>query len=410
MTDLEDLLRTELATVARRVDPARIRPLREPPARARRRAAGWLAPAAAAAAVTVVVLGLTFAGRLTGHGAATGPAAGVPRYYLTVADSGPARTATAAVHDAATGAVLARARIPVLGGTPSVTGASDGRTFVVVDNTSESAGARHPDTFYRARVESGGHVLRVTRLAVALPAVVVDSVALSPDGSSLAVAEQSCRGGRCQYTQVQVLSLVTGSATTWRTRAVGAPWNLSWAADGQRVGFLWESGLHAPPPAQRTGYRLLNVVGPGGDLLAPGPVVTVPPNPGGDTPAALVTPDGQGFVSNGTRVLRGLDHRVTVATRVVELSASTGRVRQVLYTASARGVPRTYGNTGTLDEQGCTVLSLDPAGQHPLVRCFLFGRFSFGMLARGHLQPLPGVPNPDCARDCRGPMWGTAAW
>jgi hypothetical protein len=410
MTDLEDLLRTELATIARRVDPALIRPLREPAARPRRRAAGWLAPLAAAAAVTVVVLGLTFAGRLTGHGAATGPAAGVPRYYLTLDDSFPSRMATAVVHDAATGAVLASARIPVLGGTPSVTGAADDRTFVVVDNTSQSGGARYRDRFYRVKVEPGGHVLRVSRLAVALPAVIVDSVALSPDGGRLAVAEQSCRGGRCQYTQIQVLSLATGTATTWRTRAVGAPWNLSWAADGLRAGFLWESGLRSPPSAQRTGYRLLNVAGPGGDLLAPGPVVTVPPNPGGDTPAALVTPGGQGFISNGTRVLPGRDHRVTVATRVVELSASTGRVRHVLYTASARGVPRTYGNTGTLDEQGCTVLSLDPAGQRPLVRCFLFGRFSFGMLARGRLQPLVGVPNPYCARDCRGQTWGTAAW
>jgi len=101
---------------------------------------------------------------------------------------------------------------------------------------------------------------------------------------------------------------------------------------------------------------------------------------------------------------------VTVLTKIIKLSARTGRVQGVLYAASARGVPQEYGNAGTIDEQGCAVLSLDPTGQHPLVRCFLLGRFSFGALVSGHLKPLPGVPNSYCVRACRGPMWGTAAW
>src|SRR6266536_2502739 len=176
------------------------------------------------------------------------------------------------------------------------------------------------------------------------------------------------------------------------------------------------SGLHSPPRPQRDGYRLLNVAGPGGDLLPAGAVVPVSPNPGGDIPPALLTPDGRAFITSSTRIVPGRDHHVTVTAKIIKLSARTartartGRAQRVLYAASARGVPQKYGNTGTLDEQGCTVLSLDPTGQHPLVRCFLLGRFSFGTLASGRLKPLPGIPNIYCVRECRGPMWGTAAW
>ena len=77
---------------------------------------------------------------------------------------------------------------------------------------------------------------------------------------------------------------------------------------------------------------------------------------------------------------------------------------------SAGGVPRALGRAGALDEQRCTVLALDRTGQHPLIQCFVMGRFSFGTLAGGHLAPMAGLPNTDCVRECRGPMWGDATW
>jgi hypothetical protein len=117
-----------------------------------------------------------------------------------------------------------------------------------------------------------------------------------------------------------------------------------------------------------------------------------------------VTPDGRAFITSSTRIVPGRDHHVTVTAKIIKLSARTGRVQQVLYAASARGVPQTYDNAGPLNEQGCTVLSLDPTGQHPLVQCFLLGRFNFGTLASGQLKPLSGIPNIYCARECRGPL------
>ena len=411
MTDLEDRLRTELTTFAHRADPALIRPLAEPAARTRPRLAGWLAPAAAAAAVTAVILGLTFAGGLTGPRPAPGPVSGVPSYYLTLDEPWSGHFAKAVVHSSATGAALASTRIPMPGtASPSLTAAADGRTFIVVDNNGPALGNGHGDRFYRLRVGSGGRHMRLDRLAINVRSLAVDGVAVSPDGSRLAIAEQSCRGNGCQYSQIQVISLATGATRTWRTRASGAPWSLSWAAGGQQVAFLWESGLDSPPAAQRTGYRLLSVAGQGGDLLPAGAAVRVPANPGRDVPAALVTPDGRAFITNSTRIVPGPDHHVTVITKIIKLSARSGQVRGVLYAASARGVLQTYGSAGTVDEQGCTVLSLDPTGQHPLVQCFLLGRFTFGTLAGGHLRPLPGIPNSYCARGCRGLRWGTAAW
>src|SRR5215475_3146082 len=407
MTDLEDRLRTELAAFAQRADPALIRPLREPAVRARSRVPGWLAPAAAAAAVAAVVLGVAFAGRLAGPGPAIGPVAGVPRYYLTLDRPWSGHVARAVVHGSATGAVLATARIPLQGGeSPSVTGAADGRTFIIVDNTYEAPGHGYGVRFYRLRVGPDGRAVRLDPLRIKVWPSAVNDVALSPDGSRLAIAEQSC----CQHSQIQVRSLATGATKTWRTRASGAPWHLSWAAGGHQVGFLWESGLHSPPRPQRSGYRLLNVAGPGGDLLPAGAAMPVTRNPGGDIPPAFVTPDGQAFITSSTHTAPDRGHHVTVITKIIKMSARTGREQRVLYTASARGVLQTYGNAGTRDEQGCTVLSLDPTNQHPLIQYFLLGRFSFGMLASGHLKPLPGIPNIYCVRECRGPRWGTASW
>jgi hypothetical protein len=417
MTDLEDRLRAELDAFARRANPAVIRPLRPPPGRALqrkpRRVPRWLAAVAAAAAVAVVIAGVTLAVRPPGHNplpTGPGPIAGVPPYYLTLDQPSKGLVATAVLRSSATGAVLARARVPLQGGEqPSVTGSADGRTYVVLDNTFQGAGHGYGVRFYRLQAGPGGRTLRVDRLPISTYPLAVDGASLSPDGRKLAIAEQSCRGERCQYNQIQVRTLATGATRTWRTRHEGAPWNLSWAGS-RKIAFLWEGALKTHSPRLRTGYRLLDVTGPGGDLLAAGPVVQVRPNPGHDIPAAFVTPDGRAFVTNSTRVVNGRDHHVTVTAKIIMVSARTGRVRRVLYAESASGVPRALGRTGALDEQRCTVLALDRRGQHPLIQCFVLGRFSFGTLAGGHLAPMAGLPNSYCVRECRGPMWGDATW
>jgi hypothetical protein len=416
MTDLEDQLRAELDAFARRARPGVIRPLRPPPGRAPRqdprRTRRWLAPVAAAAAVAAVIAGVTLAIPTAGHNLPTGPGtiAGVPPYYFTLDQPSKGHVATAVLRSSATGAVLARAQIPLLGSEqPSVTGSADGRSYVVMDNTGQGAGHGYGVRFYRLQAGPQGGSLRVDRLPISTFPLAVDAVALSPDGRELAIAEQSCRDGGCQYNQIQVRSLATGATRTWRTRHEGLSWSLSWTG-GRQIGFLWEGARKTHSPRLRAGYRLLDVTGPGGDLLAAGPVVQLRPNPGHDIPAAFVTPDGRAFVTSSSRVVRGQDHHVTVTARIIMVSARTGKVQRVLYTEAASGVLRTYGRTGSLDEQRCTVLALDRTGEHPLIQCFVMGRFSFGTLAGGHLAPMAGLPNSYCVRQCRGPMWGDATW
>src|SRR5438876_9569411 len=136
MTDLEDRLRAELDAFAQRAHPGVIRPLRPPPGRAPRQAPRrmrrWLAPVAAAAAVAAVIAGVTLAVPTAGHNPVTGPGpiAGVPPYYLTLDQPSKGLVATAALRSSATGAVLPRARVPLLGSEqPSVTGSAAGRTY-----------------------------------------------------------------------------------------------------------------------------------------------------------------------------------------------------------------------------------------------------------------------------------------
>jgi hypothetical protein len=138
--------------------------------------------------------------------------------------------------------------------------------------------------------------------------------------------------------------------------------------------------------------------------------VQLRPNPGHDIPAAIVTPGGRAYVTSSTRVIHGRDHHVTVTAKIIMVSARTGKVQRVLYTESASGVPRALGRTGSLAEQRCMVLALDRTGEHPLIQCFVMGRFSFGTLIGGHLAPMAGLPNSYCVRQCRGPMWGDATW
>jgi hypothetical protein len=406
MTDLEDRLRAELDSFAKQADPALIRPLRQPAAGRRSRLHGWLAPAATVAAVLAVIMGAAFAGRVVGHGRGagptegipgapryySGPVSGLPRFYLVLESGDPFK---AIVHSSLTGAPLATTQISGMSGTPIVTGAANGRTFLIEQG----------HLFYLLRVGPDGRSAQAHRLPVQAGSLDLDSAALSPDGRSVAIAEQSA-----QYRQVEVRSLDTGATRTWRTRAPGAPWNVSWSADGRQVGFLWEENSHSQPASQRDGYRLLDVSGPGDDLLAATAVASVPLNPGGDIPPAFVTSDGRGFITSTTQIASGADHRVTVISKIIKVSARTGRVQQVLFAASRSGVLNPYGNAGDTSSQGCAVLSLDSAGQHPLVQCFLLGRFNFGTPVRGRLKSLAGLPNTFCIRECRGPRSANAAW
>jgi hypothetical protein len=403
MTDLEERLRHDLKTISGRVGPESLRPLRVPPPGRWRATARWLAPVAAVAAVIGVIAGVSVAGHSAGP---TGPAAQsgapapgtMPRRYVTVQETF-ARVTTATVRDSVTGAALASVRLPLLypAGLREITAAADDRTFVITDGNS----------LFLLRVSADGRSARLRQLPIAVPDL--GSVALSPDGRTLAIESQSCTEVSCQYSSIRLVSLATAATRTWSTRypAKQNMW-ISWDGN-RRVFFSWLSARTVPPASQQSGYRLLNVTAPGSDLLAaPLLPVPLPPLANGyyyEQPAFVIP--GRSAVITSTMPTRDQGSHSVMIMKIVELSTRTGQLLRVLYT-------ETYPDFNPLiDAGGCSVLSLGPSGVHALIECpapqpdrARSGRSTkpqvtgplFGRLDNGRFTPLPGLTG-DTAQD-----------
>jgi hypothetical protein len=383
MTDLEDRLRRDLRELSERARPGSIRPLRVPPVRRRSRAVRWLAPVAAMAAVIGVITGVSLAGHTGGRQPASREGPGrMPPYYLVAQNYFFNQVAKVTVRDSVTGRVLARVVLPFLtpSGARGITGAADGRTFVITDGTA----------LFRLRVAGDGRSARLSRLPITVPTF--GNVALSPDGSTIATESQSCRfltttKYGCQYSAIQVVSLATGATRTWSTRAPAQQgmW-ISWDGNAN-VLFSWASNLARS--SQHSGYRLLDVTARGGNLLGARMLPLPPPPPGvpGSSfpESAFITPDGSAVIAS-TWSWVGSIQRPTGIMKIVELSARTGRLLRVLRAASVTGTAYPLGNVG------CQVYGLGPTGVHALVECSS-PKTVFGRLDNGRFTRLPGMPN-----------------
>ncbi len=349
----------------------------------RRRAvvrAGAVMVAALAAAVTVVVTvarpapgpgtvaspaGLLLAAKVATAPPASAAAQGMPPFYVVADHNQP----TAYIRDSATGRLLSTVRLPA-GTDPKptqVTAAGDDRTFVLA-LFSLARGTR----FYALRITDGGRSAGLTPLAIRpLPTrEAVDSVALTPDGTRLAVAIQS--GGRDG--KIEVIRLATGAVRTWTTTrgGDGLPENLSWEA-AWRLAFFWSGASSAD------GLWLLDTSAPGARLLSGQRLLpqTVGPD---EVQSALINPSARTIIAsvtyNGTmRVTRG-----TVVGGIVEVSAQTGRpLRTLLAQRAAHSTDAGWYITS------CVLPSIDATGNHLLVSCGKFGR-----LDRGRFTTLPG--------------------
>ena len=373
--EADPIARTAIESVARLGRAVRQR---------RRRAAlraGAVTAAALAAAVTLVVTlarpapepgtGASPAGLLLAAKVATAPSAaaaaqGMPPFYV-VADH---NQRAAYVRDSAAGRLLSTVALPA-GTDPKltqVTAAGDDGRFVLA-LFSLARGTR----FYALRITDGGRSAGLTPLAIRpLPArEAVDSVALTPDGTRLAVAIQtSGRDGK-----VEVITLATGAVRTWSTTrgGDGLPENLSWDAAGLRLAFFWSGATAA------AGLWLLDTSAPGTGLLSGQRLLPQTAGPD-EVQSALINPSARTIIAsvtyNGTmRVTRG-----TVVGGIVEVSAQTGRpLRTLLAQRAAHSSDAGWYITS------CGLPSIDATGNHLLVSCGKFGR-----LDRGRFTALPG--------------------
>ncbi len=416
MTDLEDRLRRHLKIHSERIGPESVRPLRVPPPRRRSATVRWLAPVAAVAAVIALIAGVSLAGQSAGSRPAAGTVSGMPPYYVALTGAtraqGPVLTAT--VRDSATGAALTAVGVPVQdpkvslpakhtvqhskqsGSSPvvaapmpsGISAAADGRTFAITDDLG----------FFLLRVAADGRSARLTRLPINASNMSSDDAALSPDGSQLAIDVEPCSNGGC-HEAIEVVSLTTGGTKVWTVPHVAVGLNPAWVDDGQEIMFLWDNG-QTPAPAARFGYRLLNAAAPGGNLIASSrPVPSPSLQNGWYVPGAVLTPDGSALITTDYRNVPGPDGRGTAYLRVVELSASTGRLLRVLHVGT-----EPYGgrNLALFVDEDCNVLALGPAGLHALVQCPTLGRID-----GSKFTPLPGVP---VAMNPATGIGGTAAW
>jgi hypothetical protein len=146
----------------------------------------------------------------------------MPSYYLTAA-----RTATgleAVVRDSASGSVTGTVPLPDSSDAwgVSVTASAAERTFVVaaVLNTSTLPGTDWT-LFFRLSVSRTGRPGFPARLNVSRDAMPLVGMALSPNGTRLALSfeHQGMIAGTQTYGVVQVIDLATGSTRTWTGRS-----------------------------------------------------------------------------------------------------------------------------------------------------------------------------------------------
>jgi len=352
-----------------------------------------IAPVAAGLAVAGLVTGLTLAAGSPPpvRGPATGALAtadqGMPRFYVTLTSPGQSGRIYAEVHASQTGQVLSRVKVGFLGNGMGISAYPSGRAFVI-DAAAKNDNLHDRIVLYLLRVSADGHSTTLTRLPlVLLPAGspdVVDGIAVSPDGTKLAVALQVNQNPNVLNPrgEIVVYSLAGGATQTWTAPGDKAvPWNPAWTGGGRYLTFVWQDQLTGTQWffAGRSQVRRLDTAASGRNLLASQVLVTGGGQVGyiqaasagpGDAPIIAAVFQVPSTGSSGIARLR-----------LVALSPGTGAVAQVF----AR---HAVGYSGQFQEgkavAGCQVLGADPTGQHALTYCPDLARIDHGVLT-----PLP---------------------
>jgi hypothetical protein len=328
-----------------------------------RRRGAWTAPIAAAAAVVIVVMGSVAAGSWlarSGNGRSSNPAApeqvasavpftGVPAYYVAVGNP-----SLAVVRATATGATLARVTtgVPFVG----VTGATDDRTFVLDAQRQVVGPTVHwpgQPAFYLLRLSAAGAEESFTRLTIpALPkGTAVTGLALSPDGSKLAVEVDSGNNGQPGLLAIRVYTLSTGAFRGWSTHGSDDPVDpggftgsgvdgsqtISWAADSRTLAFDWGNQSFI-------GVRLLDTTASGDNLIADSRLAVIEANltsQGGGRPGppfmskdnisqcvtdGIISLDGSAIVCGYTTNMEGRE----TTTGFIRYATTTGKAAAVL--------------------------------------------------------------------------------
>ncbi len=361
------------------------------------RAGRVIAPVAAGLAVAGLVTGLALAAgspapvRRPATGALATADRAMPRFYVTLTSPGQSGRIYAQVHASQTGQVLSQVRAGFLGSGMGISADQSDRAFVIDAAAKDATHARI--VLYLLRVSADGHSTTVTRLPLVLlppgSPDVVDGIAVSPDGTKLAVALQVNQNPNVVNPrgEIVVYSLAGGPTQIWTAPGDKAvPWNPAWTGGSRYLTFVWQDQLTGTQWffAGRSQVRRLDTATPARNLLASQVLVTGG-GPVGYIQAASAGPADAPIIAAVFQVpptgTSGTAHM-----RLVALSAATGAVTQVFARHAA-------GYAGQVQEgsavASCQVLGADPTGQHTLTYCPNLARIDHGVLTP--LPPDPGV-------------------
>jgi hypothetical protein len=323
----------------------------------------------------------------------------IPRYYLTFTDV-PYRQGLpeteAVIRDSASGQITGTAKIltndfpaPV-----TVTAAPDDRSFIIgtyePDPKGTQATSYQEYRFFRLPISADGKPGRLTELpAYPVPMYAfVEGIALSPDGTLLAVSSMYSLGRQngLPAGKVEVINLVTGKVRIWTAATQQGhyydPGPPSWADGDRMIAFTWQRSENLTTDNMvMEGVRLLDTSAPG-DNLADSRMIVPRKAVSGTIQSVLITPDGRDVLVATSRDVPSSGNRGTVIAQIAEVpSAGSGPVR-VLRTEAARSTVNTQGFLNDSSQ----VLSLDPTGRYALVQCIQFGWLDLDL---GRFTPLP---------------------
>jgi hypothetical protein len=289
----------------------------------------------------------------------------------------------AEVHSSRTGRVLSRIDVPGgASGLPYIAAAGSDRSYVI-SSTSQGHGVL---ALYRLRVSADGRSEKLARLPADLklagPNPVVDGIAVSPDGSELAVGVHSSgSAGKLDVRgEIVVRSLTGGPTRTWTAPGdvPALPFSLDWISKSQ-LAFTWQDQLKGSATYFFTGrsqIRVLDTSAPGHDLLA-SRVLLKGGGKLGFIQSASVGRDGSP-INVATFRVTSIGGSGTASMRLAQVSPS-GAV-----TKTFAAYTRTYSG---LRQEGsavspCQVIATDATGQHTLAACPHFGRIDHGVFTR----------------------------
>jgi hypothetical protein len=419
MNTTEDRLLAAIRETAAEIAPGSTRPLSLPePSRQAGRPhlrlhggwhpSGWRRAVAAAASVIVVIaaaLAITGGGGTSGRvPGAQSPAekaalASVPPYYLALTGyTGNLNEHWhATVRSTATGAILATISPPRPYRTFGwLSGAADDRTFVLaaqswVPGASPAQNSAEPTRFFVLHFDPATGQAPLTALPISeRQGHMVNGMAVSPDGSKLAVIVQT-QAEPSRARELQVFTLASGSQRQWVWPGKGWIGNLdqmdqplSWGADSRTLAFQQWTGQHGA-------VRLLDTAAPGGSLMAAARLGVMFRGADSDVGNALLIPDGTKIVAAVFPPGTGNQ----VKTNITEFSVRTGNAIRVRdpWQFVLGGGPDPGDQVLWTNSSGRTLIVISPPGTDPA------GHFVhhailpvIGVLTGDRFTPIPGSP------------------